>query len=191
MRKQRSCNTTERLLELNRGLIARRTMIGFLCTTHRNAIHYSTLHHDTNRHELQQQLDEAAFFAALIYVYSLLDQAGFHPDNEWLLESERAEFKAWAHIRHTGAHLPNGRADTFRKEFDDFMSSGCQGKSGLAGNCRWDKTSIQPNGLSAYDFYDFALYLVLQALARCANGEVNPDTSSRDRISSSSETTGK
>jgi hypothetical protein len=174
MRKQ-NCNTTERLLELSRGLNARRTMIGFLCTTHHNAIQYANLNVDASkRNELQQELNDAAFFSALIYIYALLDEAGFGPENEWLLDEEKAEFKAWAHVRHTGAHLPSGRAKGYYKEFDQFMSSGGPGKSGLFRNCLWDSNSIRP-GLSAHSFYDFSLDLVRYAMARCANNWVNPN----------------
>lgn len=161
-------------MELSTNLSSRSTMIGYLCTSHWNNVHFSNLRLDpASRARLQSELDDAAVFIHVIYIYSLLDEAGFRPDNEWLLESENAEFKAWVHIRHTGAHMPNGRAQRYYREFDDFMLSGSVGISRLAVNCQWDTNSIKLERSMSLNFYEFASGLVLKAMARCENNRTS------------------
>ena len=163
-----SCETTQELLDLKQGLMAIRDMVGWLCTNHRYAVNYKNNPEATKR--IQSQLDAAAEFIHVIYIYSILDEAGFKPTNKWISSDDKLEYKAWAHIRHTGAHSPGGRANGYRNEFDSFMSSNQNSKSGLKQNCTWDANSITLPYAMSYRFFEFANYLVDQAIGYCANG---------------------
>ncbi len=115
-----NCETTEDLLELKKGLMEVRDMLGWLCTNHHYAVKYESNPTATSR--VQAQLDVAAEFIHVIYIYSILDEAGFKPSNKWISSDDKKEFKAWVHIRHTGAHKPGGRANVYHNEFNQFMT---------------------------------------------------------------------
>ena len=84
------------------------------------------------------------------------------------------EFKARVHIRHTGAHAPNGRADGYYKEFDDFMTSNVPGKSSLKQSCTWTADSIELPYAMSFRFFEFAENMVKEAIDYCANNNAPP-----------------
>lgn len=143
-------------------------MVGWLCTSHRYVVNYSNRPDDTRR--VQAQLDAAAEFIHVIYIYSILDEAGFKPSNKWISSDDKKEFKAWIHIRHTGAHAPGGRANVYYNDFDNFMSLDQDSPSYLKQNCIWNANSICLPYAISYRFFDFALQLISKAIGYCANG---------------------
>lgn len=112
---------TEQLQALQKRLMDEQDMIGWLCTVHRNAVHYPK--NPEASEEIQKQLNRASNLICLAYVWALLEEHGFNENNQWIRPNERLELKAWKHVRHTGAHAPGGRAKRYYDEFDQFMNS--------------------------------------------------------------------
>ncbi len=166
------CDTTQELLELQRRLMNVKDMVGWLCTVHRYRVNYKNNPTATNK--VQAQLDIAAEFIHVIYTCSILDEAGFRPSNKWISTDSKAEFKAWVHIRHTGAHTPGGRANVYYSDFDNFMNSSQSGISPLKKNCKWTATSIELPYAMSFHFFQFAENLVKEALGYCANNNTPP-----------------
>ena len=166
-----NCETTQELLDLKTRLGKVRDMTGWLCTTHRYAVNYPKNPDATK--QIQEQLDVASEFIHVIYINSILDEAGFKPSNKWITTDARAEFKAWVHIRHTGAHTPDGRANGYYADFDNFMNSANAGMSGLKQNCNWTADSISLSYGMSYRFFEYANNLVDMAIGYCANNN-NP-----------------
>ena len=142
-------------------------MVGWLCTSHRYVVKYEN--NPKAEESVQSQLDVAAEFIHVIYIYSILDESGFTPENNWISSDDKNEYKAWVHIRHTGAHTPSGRAHRYSKEFGDFMNSKQNSISGLKPNCTWNATSITLPYAMSYNFFQFASTLVQRAIAYCGN----------------------
>ena len=167
-----NCDTVQELLALQKGLMDVRDMVGWLCTGHRYSVNYANNPSATQR--IQQQLDVAAEFIHVIYIYSILDEAGFKPSNKWISSYDKMEFKAWIHIRHTGAHTPGGRAQMYYQDFDDFMTSNQNSKSGLKPNCAWTATAITLPYAMSFHFFEFVSELLRNAIGHCANGNQPP-----------------
>ena len=161
------CETTEELLTLYQQFSDIRNMIGHLCTAHRNAVNYPDSPLATKK--VQNQLNIASEFINVIYIYSILDEAGFTPENKWISSEDNKEFKAWVHIRHTGAHTPGSRAHRYKQDFNDFMESDQKSFSGLKQNCTWDETSITLADMLSHSFFQFSEYLIKKAIGYCAN----------------------
>lgn len=167
-----NCSTTQELLDLKSQLMGIRDMVGWMCTNHRYRVNYKN--NPTATQKVQAQLDEAAEFINVIYINSILDEADFKPSNPFISTDDREEFKSWVHIRHTGAHKPNGRANVFYSDFDNFMNSSKAGISGLKQNCTWSANSISIKYAMSYKFFEFAQHLVDRAIGYCANGTTPP-----------------
>ena len=166
------CGTRSELLALDQRLMEIRDMVGWLCTNHRFAVNYRGNQEATKR--VQAQLEAASEFIHVIYIYSILDEAGFRPSNKWISTDDKNEFKAWVHIRHTGAHTPAGRANVYYRDFDSFMTSDQSSKSRLKPNCTWNADTISLPYASSYDFFQFARQLVQDAIGYCANNNQPP-----------------
>ena len=167
-----NCETTQELLDLQQQLMHVKDMMGWLCTGHRYRVTYQNNPAATKR--VQDQLDIAAEFIHVIYACSILDEAGFKPGNKWLSTESKAEFKAWVHIRHTGAHTPGGRANGYYSDFDSFMNSTQTSMSSLKQNCTWTSTSIELPYAMSFRFFEFAENLVKEAFGYCANNNTPP-----------------
>lgn len=161
---------TEQLLALQKRFMDEHDMIGWLCTVHRNAVHYSN-NPEASR-KIQEQLNHANNLICLAYIWAILDEHGFNENNKWIKSNERLELKAWKHIRHTGAHAPGGRATRYFNEFDQFMNSSEAGVSGLKQNCSFTPKSINLQDGMNYRFFDFVQNLVKTAIGYCANSNV-------------------
>ena len=162
---------TYELVALDKRLSDERYMIGWLCTVHRNAVRVPDNPEATRL--IQEQLNRANGFLSLVYVWALLDEAGFDEHNKWISSADRKELKAWKHVRHTGAHAPGSRAHRYKDDFDDFMTSGT-GMSGLRQNCTYTETSIELKDGMNYQFFQYVKNLIQTAIGRCAIDNV-PD----------------
>jgi len=158
---------TMRLVDLQTRLMDEREMIGWLCTVHRNRVHYENNPEASKK--IQEQLNQATNLISLAYIWALLDEQGFNEHNKWIKKSHRLELKAWKHIRHTGAHTPSGRATHYYKEFNEFMQSLDQGISGLKQGCKYTDDSINLADGMNYYFFNFVQSLVQTAIEHCAN----------------------
>jgi len=158
---------TQKLLALQQRLMNERDMIGWLCTGYRNVVQYNNNPEVSRR--IQEQLNKAANLIALVYIWALLEENDFNENNRWIKKSQRLELKAWKHVRHTGAHAPGGRADGYKDEFDEFMTSSDQGLSGLKQNCQYTSDSISLSDGMNYRFFQFVENLVSTAIGHCAN----------------------
>lgn len=158
---------TSQLLALQRRLMDESNMIGWLCTVHRNRVHYQN-NPDASR-SIQIQLNKASNLLCLAYVWALLDEQGFNEHNHWIRPQDRIELKAWKHVRHTGAHAPGGRAKRYRDEFNAFMASDYQGLSGLKQNCDFTDDTLELRDGINYRFFQFVQHLVQIAIGHCAN----------------------
>lgn len=167
-----NCETTDKLIDLQNTLMKISDMVGWLCTSHRYVVNYKNNPEATAR--IQAQLDSVTEFINVIYICSILDEAGFNPSNKWISSNDRKEFKAWVHIRHTGAHAPGGRAKVYYKDFDSFMSSTQNSLSGLKKSCIWDATSIKLPYAMSYRFFQYIEYLIRSAIGYCANRKLPP-----------------
>jgi hypothetical protein len=157
-----NCETTPELLDLKTRLASIQDMLGWLCTDHRFRVNYPKSNEATKR--IQSQVDIASEFINTIYVYSILDEAGFKLSNKWMDTDDKLEFKAWVHIRHTGANTPEGRANVYYQKFDNFMNSTNAGMSGLKQNCTWTADSIILPYARSFKFFLFATNLVDKAI---------------------------
>lgn len=161
---------TNQLLELNERLMLESDMIGWLCTAHSNKVHYENNPEASKK--IQTQLNQASNLICLTYIWALLDEHGFNENNKWIRTNDRLELKAWKHIRHTGAHIPGGRAKRYVIEFDKFMSSTDPGFSGLKQNCTFSANSIKLSEGMNYKFFEFVKNLLKIAIGHCANNNV-------------------
>ena len=158
---------TMKLLALQKRLMDEREMIGWLCTVHRNRVHYENNLEAIKK--VQEQLNRATNLISLAYIWALLEEQEFNEHNKWIKKPHRLELKAWKHIRHTGAHTPSGRAKRYYKEFNEFMESPDQGISSLKQNCEYTKNSIDLMDGMNYQFFNFVQSLVQTAIGHCAN----------------------
>lgn len=158
---------TAGLLDLQERLGSERDMIGWLCTVHRNQVHYKD--NPSASSEIQEQLNRASNLISLAYMFALLEEHGFDERSPWLTADEQLELKAWKHIRHTGAHAPGGRAHRYAQEFENYMTSSGAGLSGLKQNCTYTATSINLKDGMNYRFFEFVVALIQKALGRCAS----------------------
>ena len=166
-----SCETQEQFEELQGVLATRRELVHYLCVNHFNSAKASE---EDLRKRIQSGIEDAAGFINIIYVYSILDEVGFKYNNPWLSKEEGDEFKAWTHIRHTGAHAPQSRARTFYKEFDEYMTTGYKTNRRLTPSiCSWTADSIRVDLTASLNFFYFAQDTVSQAMVRCANAKTN------------------
>ncbi|PSN10255.1 hypothetical protein C7293_28820 [filamentous cyanobacterium CCT1] len=164
---------TMRLLALKKRLMEESNTIGWLCTVHRNRVHYENNPEASKK--IQEQLNQATNLISLAYIWALLDEQGFNEHNKWIKKSQRLELKAWKHIRHTGAHAPSGRARNYYKEFNEFMESPDQGISGLKQNCKYTGDSIDLVDGMNYRFFNFVQNLIQTAIGHCANNNKPSD----------------
>ncbi len=158
---------TKQLLALQKRLMDESNMLGWLCTVHRNRVHYQN--NPEASKEIQGQLNQATNLISLAYIWALLDEHGFNEHNKWISANNRLELKAWKHVRHTGAHAPGGRANGYYHEFDKFMASPGSGVSGLRQNCEFTGSSITLKDGMNYRFFQFVQDLVQTAIGYCAN----------------------
>lgn len=158
---------TQKLLGLQKRLADEMHMIGWLCTVHRNKVHYEKNPEATA--EIQKQLNHASNLISLAYMCALLDEHGFNEHNKWIRPNDRLEFKAWKHLRHTGAHTPGCRANRYFDEFNQFMEGEYAGMSGLKQNCTYTENSVSLSDGMNYGFFEFARNLVNTAIGHCAN----------------------
>ena len=155
------------LIDLMKKLDEEQDMIAWLCTVHRNRVEYRDNADATKR--IQEQLNNAVNLISLGYIWAVMEEHGFDENNPFLSEDERLEFKAWKHIRHTGAHAPNSRAKRYFDEFNEFMSKDSQCLSGLRGNsCEFTETSITLSDGMNWRFFVFAKDRIKSATERCA-----------------------
>ncbi|OAJ92795.1 hypothetical protein [Vibrio bivalvicida] len=122
--------------------------------------------------EIQNKVDKATEFIHIIYIYAILDGAGFIPKKQaklyaWIPQAYLDEFKAWAHIRHTGAHTPNGRARSCAKEFNAFINAHPEFER-ISGYDT-DTNTINPQAGGAHRFFEFVKKMVQQAIVDCGN----------------------
>jgi len=158
---------TKELLAIQKRLMDESNMIGWLCTVHRNKVHYKN--NPKAAQEVQEQLNHASNLICLAYIWALLDEHGFNENCKWIKPSDRLELKAWKHVRHTGAHAPGGRAAGYFDEFNEYMESDWQGISGLKKSCKYTDTSISITDGMNYRFFQYVQGLVQSAIGNCAN----------------------
>jgi len=164
---------THQLLALQKRLMDERNMLGWLCTVHRNKVHYKD-NPDASK-EVQEQLNQASNLISLAYIWALLEEHGFNENNKWIKPSDRLEFKAWKHVRHTGAHAPGSRANGYKNEFNDFMNTDAARTSGLKQNYQYTDYSITFADGMNYQFFSFSQNLVNTAIGHCANNNEPTD----------------
>ena len=153
---------------LSARLLEESDMIGWLCTNHRNKVHYPNVKPAIIK-KIQQQLDKASDLIAITYIWALLEEGGFKESTKWISEDERLEMTAWKHVRHTGAHAPGSRAHGYSKDFDQYMISNSAALSALRENCEPTPDTINLQSGMSHNFFTFAKGMVTKALGFSAN----------------------